>query len=366
MLRANVNDYTGDGSRPGACPSRARGGSGRKGWFVAKTHRVTVIEVAEAAGVSTATVVRALQGSPRVVPATRERVLEAARKLGYAPNPMARDLRGGNRVRAVGLVTADFTNAFQAAVAAGAEQELRRAGLELLIAATDDDPSREPELARTMIDRRVSALLMMPDGDDRDFLRADRTYGTPVVLVGRPAGGLDVDVVTTEDDRAVAEATDQLLVLGHRRIAALAGRSDSFRAAQRLAGYRDSLARHGLADSALVVTDLVTAAEARQAAAALLDGENPPTAVLALNLGISTGVLLDRIAGGRSCAFIGLDETEISAGLGVSAIVRDPRELGRRAAQVALERIAAADEPARTVVLPATVRRRGTGELPPT
>ena len=329
--------------------------------------RVTVIDVARAAGVSTATVTRALQESPLVVPATRERVIETARQLGYTPNPTARDLRRGHRTAAVGLVTARFTNTFQAGVAAGAERELRRAGLQLLIASTDDDATREPDLARTMIDRRVSALIMMPDGHERDFLREEETFGTPVVLAGRPANGPDLDVVMTEDDRGVHEATSQLLSLGHRRIAALAGRATSFRAVQRLRGFRAALAQHGLDEIPdIVVTDLTTTDDARATVGRMLDGPDAPTAVLALNLGISTGVLLDRIANRRECAFIALDETELSVGLGISAITRDPQEVGRLAALMAVERIARPGTPARTATLPSTVVRRGSGEAPPT
>ena len=328
--------------------------------------RVTVSDVAQAAGVSTATVTRALQASPLVVPATRERVVEAARRLGYTPDHTARDLRRGHRTAAVGLITAGFTNMFQAGVAAGAERELRRAGLQLLIGSTDDDITREPDLARTMVDRRVSALIMMPDGNDRDFLRADRTFGTPIVLAGRPAHDLSADVVMTSDDSGVEDATSQLLALGHRRIAALAGRVDSFRAAQRLSGYRAALARHGIEEiPELVVTGLTTSGQARTVAGRMLDRPERPTAVLALNLGIGTGLLLDRIAHRRGNALITLDETEVSAGLGISAICRDPQEVGRAAAALALERIARPDTPARTITLPTVLVKRGSGELPP-
>jgi LacI family transcriptional regulator len=327
--------------------------------------RVTLRDVARAAGVSTATVTRTLQNSPRVEPATRQRVMEQVKRLGYSPNPIARDLRYGRREGAVGLVTAGFSNLFQAGVAAGAERELRRAGLQLIIGSTDDDPGREPELARAMIDRRVSALLMMPDGEHRDFLSVEHTYGTPVVLVGRPAGGLDVDVVMTEDERGVEEATRQLLELGHRRIAALLGRVDSFRARQRLGGFRAALAQHGTAeDPRLTVGDLTTPDQARAAVVELMRLASPPTAVLALNLGISTGVLVERIASRRDFAFVSLDEHELSTGLGVSAVVRDPQEVGRQAALLAVERISEPDRPPRTVTLPSVLIKRGTGEIP--
>lgn len=322
--------------------------------------RVTLREVAQAAGVSTATVTRVLQNSPRVVPETRQRVLEAVQRLGYSPNPMARELRQGRPAGAVGLVTAGFANVFQAGVAAGAEQELRRAGLQLLIGSTEDDPAREPELARAMIDHRVSALMMMPDSDERGFLTAENLFGTPVVLVGRPANDLAADVVMTDDDRAVAEAVTGLVGLGHTRIAALAGRSHSFRARQRLAGFHAALAGR---DASLVVADLTTSAEARAAVERLMELDSPPTAVLALNLGISTGVLLDRIANDRRYAFIALDEHDLSVGLGVSAVVRDPQEVGRQAARLAVERIGNPAGDPRTVTLPSVVVRRGTGEI---
>ena len=95
-----------------------------------------------------------------------------------------------------------------------------------------------------------------------------------------------------------------------------------------------------------------------------MDLPAPPTAVLALNLGISTGVLVDRIANQRRFAFIALDEHDLSVGLGVSAVVRDPQEVGRQAARLAIERIADPDASPRTVTLPSVLVRRGTGEIP--
>jgi LacI family transcriptional regulator len=328
--------------------------------------RVTVKDVARLSGVSTATVTRVLQDSEKVIPETRRRVLEAVERLGYRPNPMARDLRHGSRTGAVGLVMATFTNMFQAGVAAGAERELRRAGLQLLLGSTDDDSSREPELAKAMIDRRVSALMMMPDGNERGFLAPTHLFGTPVILVGRPAEGLDADVVMTDDDQGVEEATTQLLDLGHRRIAALAGRSDSFRARQRLSGYSAALMKRGVTqDRQLVVDDLTTSEQARAAMSDLMKLPSPPTAVLALNLGISTGVLLDRIDNERQLAYISLDESELSAGLHISAVVRDPEEVGRQAALLAIARVAEPELPPRTVTLSSHLIKRGSGEVPP-
>ncbi|MGD6741858.1 LacI family DNA-binding transcriptional regulator [Streptomyces sp. BH106] len=328
--------------------------------------RVTLREVARAAGVSTATVTRTLQHSPRVEEATRDRVMAAVKELGYTPNPMAQGLRDGRRDGAVGLVTSGFTNVFQAGVAAGAERELRRAGLQMIIASTDEDPAREPEVVRALIDRRVSALLVMPDSDARDHLTPDHTFGTPVVMVGRQTGELSADLVTTDDDAAVQEATERLIGLGHRRIAALAGRSATFPARRRLDGFRRGLTGSGAVeeDPKLVVSELATSEQARTALRAMLRLPHPPTAILALNLGISTGVLLERLAGAAPFAFIGFDETEVSAGLGISAIVRDPQDVGRQAARLAVSRLAEPGLAPRVLTLPSRLVARGSGEIP--
>ncbi|MFF5140419.1 substrate-binding domain-containing protein [Streptomyces sp. NPDC013157] len=169
-----------------------------------------------------------------------------------------------------------------------------------------------------------------------------------------------------DDDRAVQQATEHLLRLGHRRIAALAGRLGSFRSAQRLNGCRNALAQAGIEeDPLLVVGDLATPERARDAVIRLLHQLAPPTAVLAQNLGISTGVLAERLAGRHAFAFIGLDETDLTKGLGVSAVVRDPQEVGRQAARLALDRITDAATPPRLVTVPSRLVMRGGGEVGP-
>ncbi|MDQ4113021.1 MAG: LacI family transcriptional regulator [Actinomycetota bacterium] len=322
--------------------------------------------MAKLAGVSTATVTRAIHNGEVVSPETRRRVMDAVATLGYRPNPIARELRHGERRGAVGLVVSSFKNVFQMGVAAGAERELLRSGVQLVIGSSDEDPSREPELARAMADRRVQVLMMMPDGPERDYLDREQLFGTPVVLVGRPPNGADVDVVVTADDTGIEEATLSLVDLGHRRIAVLGGDPGSYPTQQRLLGFRRALTARGLpADDDLIVTGLLSSEQAAAAAKRLLGANAPATAVIALNLGISHGVLLDRIRHGRRQAFIAFDESEITRGLDVSAVTRGPEEIGRQAARVALERIEAPQSPKQKLVLPANLARRHTGEIRP-
>lgn len=108
----------------------------------------------------------------------------------------------------------------------------------------------------------------------------------------------------------------------------------------------------------------MTSDQARQAIAPVMTLPRPPTAVLALNLGISEGVLLDHLIQRRRYAFVATDENSLSAGLGVSAIVRDPQELGRRAALLAVDRLADPVGPPCAVSVPSRLLRRGSGEIP--
>src|SRR5690606_1874951 len=137
--------------------------------------RSTLGNVAALAGVSPKTASRALNDHPGVSAPTRQRVQEAARMLRFRPNALARELRTGAVSRGVGLVIADLANPFYSRLAAAAEQEFRSAGLELFLASTDEDPGREQEVVRTMLDRRVRALLVVPAAEDHSYLESEKS-----------------------------------------------------------------------------------------------------------------------------------------------------------------------------------------------
>ena len=143
-------------------------------------------DVAARAGVSHITVSRVLTDYPSIRPETRERVTRAAASLHFSPNRLARELRKGARTAAVGLVIGALDNPFYSQVASGVERTLRGGDLELLLASTDDDDEREAAVVRTMLERRVSALLVVPASRDHSYLEGERRLGTPIVVIDRP------------------------------------------------------------------------------------------------------------------------------------------------------------------------------------
>ncbi|WP_285106168.1 LacI family DNA-binding transcriptional regulator [Promicromonospora sp. MEB111] len=330
--------------------------------------RPTLAVVAQAAGVSLKTASRVLNGEPNVASATRERVQDAAASLGFRRNAVAADLARGGLSRLVGFITGDLANEFYSALASGIERELREHGLQLLTASSDEDPDREASLTGELLERRVGALIVTPAGADHSALRGEIAAGLPVVVVDRPAAGMDVDTVVIDNRGGTRAAVGHLLAHGHRHIAFVGDephlwtyqeRSDEFLAAMRDAGVADAArwVRSGAHD----------AAAARDLVLELLADPEPPTAILAANNRATVGTLqaLRDTPGGADVAVVGFDDFELADLLGITVVAYDAVEMGRRAAELAVARSADADRTVEQVVLPTRVVTRGSGERPP-
>ncbi|MEV0895127.1 LacI family DNA-binding transcriptional regulator [Promicromonospora sp. NPDC050262] len=324
--------------------------------------------MAQAAGVSLKTASRVLNGEPNVASATRERVQDAAASLGFRRNAVAADLARGGLSRLVGFITGDLANEFYSALASGIERELREHGLQLLTASSDEDPDREASLTGELLERRVGALIVTPAGADHSALRGEIAAGLPVVVVDRPAAGMDVDTVVIDNRGGTRAAVGHLLAHGHRHIAFVGDephlwtyqeRSDEFLAAMRDAGVADAArwVRSGAHD----------AAAARDLVLELLADPEPPTAILAANNRATVGTLqaLRDTPGGADVAVVGFDDFELADLLGITVVAYDAVEMGRRAAELAVARSADADRTVEQVVLPTRVVTRGSGERPP-
>ncbi|MFI8523800.1 LacI family DNA-binding transcriptional regulator [Promicromonospora sukumoe] len=330
--------------------------------------RPTLAVVAQAAGVSLKTASRVLNGEPNVATATRERVQDAAASLGFRRNAVAADLARGGLSRLVGFITGDLANEFYSALASGIERELREHGLQLLTASSDEDPEREASLTGELIERRVGALIVTPAGADHSALRGEIAAGLPVVVVDRPAAGMDADTVVIDNRGGTRAAVGHLLAHGHRHIAFVGDephlwtyqeRSDEFLAALREAGVADAerWVRSGAHD----------APAARDLVLELLAAAEPPTAILAANNRATVGTLqaLRDTPGGDQVAVVGFDDFELADLLGITVVAYDAVEMGRRAAELAVARSADPDRTVEQVVLPTRVVPRGSGERPP-
>jgi LacI family transcriptional regulator len=327
--------------------------------------RATLREVAQLADVSIKTASRVLSGAPNVREETARKVREAARTLRFHPNRLARDLRSGAVSTAVGFVIGDLSNPFYMQIAAGAERVLREHGLELFIATSDEDPDRERRVTLTMLERRVRALFVVPVAEEHAYLVPEQQLGTPIVFIDRPPVDVAADSIVLDNRRAVREATLRLTALGHQRIGLVADHTQLWTARERVAGYADALRATGAHDWQRRVRRAHDVSAARAAAADLLADPRPPTALFALNNRITAGVI-DAVAGlAAPPAVLGFDDFEFAPTLGISVIAHDPVDLGRRAAETALERLGGRTGVPQQIVLPTHFIARGSGERPP-
>ncbi|MFC4139507.1 MULTISPECIES: LacI family DNA-binding transcriptional regulator [unclassified Microbacterium] len=335
---------------------------------MAVQQRATLDDVARLAGVSSKTVSR-VYANPDVVSAeTVERVLSAAKRLRFRPNALARTLRKGGASQTFGFLMGDLSNPFYYKVAAGIEAELSRNGFSLLVATTDDTAEGEERVAETLLAQRVGALLIIPVAGDQSHLEVERQLGTPMIAIDRPARNLVADAIVLENRQGAREATSRLLALGHRRIAYACNPADVYSQQERLRGYREAMAARGITDTG-DLERLIDDRDLRpeEVIGGLLDGEHPPTAIFAGNNRMTVGALRAfRARPGRAePALIGFDDFDTADVLGVSVVSYDPVELGRRAAMLAMERIADPTGFTRRVELPTWLIERGSGERPP-
>ncbi|WP_457100052.1 LacI family DNA-binding transcriptional regulator [Microbacterium sp. P5_E9] len=327
--------------------------------------RATLDDVARLAGVSSKTVSRVFTTRELVAPETVDRVLAAAKRLRFRPNTLARGLRRGGGTNTVGFIMGELSNPFYYKVASGIERELAGAGYGLVVATTDDTPEGEERVADALLAQRIGALLLIPVADDQSYLEGERQLGTPVVAIDRPARNLVADSIVLENHRGVFDATSRLLARGHRRIAYICNPASVYTQAERLRGYRDAMAAAGVTETArweMLADDLAIPAD--ELVRRVMTMDDPPTALLAGNNRVTIGalrVLRDLHDDGRT-AIVGFDDFDTADVLGVSVISYDPVELGRRAAQVALERIGDPAGFTRQIALPTWIIERGTGE----
>lgn len=323
-------------------------------------------DVAERAGVSTATVSRVINGAAPVSEAVRERVEAASRALGYIPNGVARAL-SSRRTGAIGAVIPTIENDGFARTVFALQQRLQAAGRTLLLANSDYDPDVERDAVTRLLSQGVDALVLIGGDHHPDLLPLIERKRVPMVEAWTLAE--DAPSVGFDNARQARVLAEHLLDLGHRRIAILAGRTEhNDRAAARVLGVREALGRRGLVTCAEWLTaQPYRIGEGRRGARALLSGAERPTAIVCGNDQLAFGVLVEARALGVSVpgalSVAGFGDSDYAEFLDppLTTMHAPAEEIGERAAAFLLARLAG--EPAETAqsVEVALVVRGSTG-----
>ncbi|MGH8927585.1 MAG: LacI family DNA-binding transcriptional regulator [Acidimicrobiia bacterium] len=335
----------------------------------------TLRDVANRARVHASTASRALNPATRslVNAETVERVLRAARDLGYRPNSLARGLKT-NRTNTIGMLLPDLTNPLFPPIVRGIEDTLGAADYTLILANTDNHPQREHQTAAKMLERRVDGLMLATAHRRAPLIDEIIASGMPVVLVNRTVDDPQVPAVTGDDHAGIGLAVRHLVGLGHTRIAHVGGpqhlstglnRHQSFLAWSRIEGLEP--------DRDLVVfADWYQEEPGAKAFRSLLDRRDDFTGVIAANDLIAIGcydVLKD--AGrtiGRDMSVVGYNDMPFADQLHPPlTTIRIPHyQIGVKAAGLMLDILEdpVGTSPVSIRLAPTLVVRKSTGPAP--
>lgn len=339
---------------------------------------VTINDVANVAGVSRATVSRALSGYGRINQATVDHVHKVAESLGYKQNALAAALRAG-KTKTIGLIViSDFTNAFFDRATKAIIDQAKALDYRVLISHTDEDVEVEKQAVQTMLANQVDGIILVPSSTKvHSHLTPKRLSNKAVVIIDRKLDTPRYTTITTGDEVAAAEAVNHAISCGHTKLGFLIAvpgiigftktkpeipitsvqeRADGFAEGVRLAKPK--------AKSVAWLFCEDTEAAASSAVASLLDSKAAPTIILTSNNDMLLAVLKvagDRgIAIGKELSVISFDDSPWAAAMvpGITVVARPVEDLGH----LAVTELVAAIEGKpnhRQIVLPAHLVRRG-------
>lgn len=328
----------------------------------------TIHRVADLAGVSVATVSRALKQPDKVHPTTRARVIEAVEAIGFVPNGQARTFRR-QASETVILLVRDIGNPFYLEIYKGVEEAAFEAGYRVLMGDARMDDTRIHHYLGVVRERHADGLILMT-GRLPEPLRRRPAALPPMVVALEYLADFDLPTIRIDNAGAAEAAVAHLIGLGHRAIAHVTGPMPERMSIDRDAGYRAALAAAGIRrDPALTVLGDYSLAAGRTAVAGLLDNGTPFTAVFASNDEMAMGAISELRARGRrvpeDVSVVGFDDIVFAEAAGLTTIHQPRREIGRGAMKLLIAELRGEPRPDAPLIVPSPlVVRASTAAVP--
>lgn len=333
--------------------------------------RVTITDVAQHAGVSTAAVSKVLRNAYGVSAAMQEKVRAAIAELDYRPHAAARGMRG--RTYTIGVLLDNIRNAFFADILDGVRDELRDSEYTVMIGAAGFGADAQQRTIRSMVDRQMDGLLLIAPGIQRSEVLAT-AQSTPTVVIGHHDASDLHDSVVDADAAGAGLVVDHLVELGHRAIALVSSpgtRSSRWARTPEIVlstGYTDAMERHGLAGHAQISRTAYSDEGGYKAGMSLLTGNHPPTAIMtgadvaALGVWRAAHELGLRVP--EDVSLVGYNNTALAdlATVQLTSVDQAGHDMGSTAARLLIERVESRRERAVvTTMTPRLVVRNSTG-----
>lgn len=321
-------------------------------------------DVAEAAGVSTATVSRVLSNKPHVRPELRQRVLAAMEDLDYRPNRVARSLRAQTS-SILGLIVSDIQNPFFTAVSRAVEDTASAQGMNVFLCNSDEDPEKELMYIDQLQAENVAGIIFSPTRQTANSFSEIVVMNLPIVVIDRRVPSQDVDSVVIDNVDAAYRLTNHLISDGYRRFGGFFGTA-STTGRDRRKGFNLALSEHEIKqDPELIAYVEAREEEGYEATQRLINRPDRPEVIVTSNGLLATGAYRALrecgLAIPEQVAFATFDDTPW-AGLvepPVTVIRQPTYEIGKAAAELLLERIEDPSRPTRQITLQSQLVVRG-------
>jgi DNA-binding LacI/PurR family transcriptional regulator len=312
-------------------------------------------DVARLAGVSSATVSRALRNKPNVSAEVHQRVFEAAKNLNYRPSHVARSLRA-QRSNIIGLIISDIQNPFFTSLVRGVEDTAYNSEYALFLCNSDEEVEKEELYIELMIAEQVAGVILVPAREKSNAAHKLLDAGISVVAVDRRMLDLEVDTVLVDNQAAVKQLTQHLIDRGHQRIGGIFGSKQTTTGRERFEGYAAALRANNIAQEDMFYCVSPKESEGYEYTLRMLK-INPPSALIAGNNLLAEGAVRAIQAAGLAIP----DDITLAVfdnpgwaslvSFPLTVISQPTYALGTTAAELILRRIQEPDRPIQEVVL---------------
>lgn len=327
---------------------------------------ITIKDIARHLSISVSTVSRALVDDKNIRRETKEKVLEAAKALGYKPNPVATNLKYGH-TNTVGVIIPEGITPFASQVINGIQSVLHAKGIKVIMAESNENPEKEKEnlqlMERFMVDGILINLCSYKKNKE-EYLRLQQA-GMPMVFYDRIPYGLEVSQVIVDDYTKSFFLVERLIRSGYKRIAHIQGPDDVYNSIERARGYKDALAKFKLPfEENLLVKTGMTFEDGARAADALMARNVAFDAVFAFTDTLAIGAMNRLRESGKKIpeevAIASFSGTELSTIVypQLTTVEQPLFEMGKTVAELILEKIKDPSCPNRSVVLDAEIKMR--------
>ena len=321
-----------------------------------KNKRVSLKDVACAAGVSTGTVSMVLNNKPSVARSTRARVQQVIDGLGYVYDRSGAQLRT-RRTGIVGVSICNLANPYFAEVTVGIEEALGELRLALVLGHSGESVTQQAKFLGTAREHNVEGLIIMPAiGTSREMIEQVLSWRLPLVLVSRTVDGVDTDYAGLDNCVGSTLATEHLLELGHERIAFVGANTRTSTGRERVLGYQNALraARKSVPDGFVHECD-ASREHGFHAVNELFERADAPTAIVCFNDLVAFGVMLGLrkrgLEPGRDCSVVGADDVAEAVlwQPGLTTVAVRPGLIGFSAGDLLRQRLASPDRPPESI-----------------